>query len=138
MEGGGARTRCPSLRLMSSEAPMLLLADQTNAAGFISKRIKKCFMGQRSQRLLCQLIGEAERGTATHKGLRLEDDPFPSQSCSEGDETVLQYMFVLPLLQNSLFRYRPSFSAMKGHKVWEYQKNPRVERVIKMKMFPFL
>lgn len=31
---------CPSLRLMSSEAPMLLLPDQTNAAGFISKHIK--------------------------------------------------------------------------------------------------
>lgn len=36
------------------------------------------------------------------------------------------------------FQDRPSFSMMKGHKVWEYRKNPRAERVIKMKTFPFL
>ena len=43
--GGGVCTPCPSLLLMSSEAPMLLLPDQTNAAGFISKHIKSCLYG---------------------------------------------------------------------------------------------
>lgn len=40
VEGGGVCTSRPSLRLMSSGAPMLLLPDQTNAAGFISKAHK--------------------------------------------------------------------------------------------------
>ncbi len=41
----GVHTPCPRLRLMSSEAPMLLLPDQTNAAGFISKHIKRWLYG---------------------------------------------------------------------------------------------
>lgn len=51
---------------MSSEASMLLLPDQTNAAGFISKNINSCFfMGQCSKLLLSHLIGKAER-CSTH------------------------------------------------------------------------
>lgn len=51
---------------MSSEASMLLLPDQTNAAGFISKNINSCFfMGQCSKLLLSHLIGKAER-SSTH------------------------------------------------------------------------
>lgn len=58
-------------------------------------------------------MGKAESG-APRTGFGLEDRGTRGKADSNS-------LFFYNL---SAFRYRPSFSAMKGHKVWEYQKKP--------------
>lgn len=81
-------------------------------------------MGQCSKWLLCHLIGKAERGAAHTKNLDEKMMALCLLLRREGTRLLYMFFSPLPLCHYSLFRYRPSFSAMKGHKVGEYQKNP--------------